>query len=665
MAPLQTGRGRNAESSKSDLPYLFINPPLTDPTAPYHSLSYLAATARQAGFANLSVIDANVESLNFVFDPSSAEAILHRINTWWPREPHTNLNILRSKITNIARQYASLSPTAAIEALKSEASFYSIDEYNKAVSTILDWLDIITFDGLPFSYSGFFVEDAGYANFSSMADMSDEEYLELLNQPLQKYYETILLQRAQEADPALIGISVNYTRQLPFAAWICKLLKRRLPNALICCGGTEVTDLAKTLSSPSLLFKLIEVDLVVVGEGDLTLPNILEHIAQDQFDFSRIAGVITKGEQTDRRLLLGEPVDLRILPTPAYDIWDWKAYWSPEPLVLYSPTRGCYWNKCTFCDYGLNDALPTSPSRERPILSVEQDIRAILQYSDNIYLAVDAISPSFLRRFCAAIRKMEKRIFWAAECRMERAIKQRELARDLKMAGCVAISFGLESGNQRVLDLIDKGVKIEEVPGLLQALSEYDIGVELMTFYGFPTETHEEALDTLMFLELHSPEWQITGFGHFELTAGAIVARQPEKFGIEILPSSNEIRRKLRWQHLNWDNECNYSTCRNYNAFNWITSGGPWLRPFLGGIDTAHTLLYFKRYGTKMKDITSSSKTSRRHGPVAEQLFAMHEYQHSLLLEGSEGGRWTSAQDWLGSVGDALVDDLKLDPIPG
>jgi anaerobic magnesium-protoporphyrin IX monomethyl ester cyclase len=631
-----------------ELHYVLVNPPLTDPTAPYHSLSYIVSTAKKVGFHNCTIIDANIEALNFVFSRSFAAKLLRRIASWSPDGSSSNWSALRMKLSKIASRYCATDPEQAVSQLRSEESFYIIEKYNQSISVILDWLDVVTFEGLPFSFNGFFVEHAGFANFSSVLDLSDESYLHLLNQPFQEYYDDHLMNKVRLCDPGLVGISISYTRQLPFAAWLCKLLRKVVPNAVICCGGTEVTDLVKLTRETYSAFQILDCDVIVAGEADSTFPEILEMVAAGRVNFQSMPGVLTpKCKAAIPRSQLSRTEDITKHPSPVYDIWNWDAYWSPEPFVLYSPTRGCYWNKCTFCDYGLNDNLPTSPSRERPIALVNEDLNAIQRISNNVYLAVDAISPSFLRKFSLAVCDRQRPVFWSAECRIEKSIATKDLAALLKAAGCIMISFGLESGNQRVLGLIDKGIDIANVPSLLKALADNHIGVQLMTFYGFPTERHDEALDTLMFLESSSDSWQLVGFGRFELTSGAIVARESSRFEIEVLPGDDDITRTMSWRHTTQATNDEFSYGRDYSCFDWITQTKFWLRPFLGGIDTAHTFLYCKRFGTDFGKLATRINKVREHSPLSAELLDLHVFHVNLDRSRKGCAHWSDARQWL------------------
>src|SRR5262249_16033083 len=143
---------------------------------------------------------------------------------------------------------------------------------------------------------------------------------------------------------------------------------------------------------------------------------------------------------------------------------------------------------------------PTSPSREVSIERLVEDLRNLSKLTKYVYFAVDAMSPRFVKKLCAAIIDNEIDLRWSAELRLEKTFFDKTFGRMLRKAGCVAISFGYESGSQRVLDLIDKGVQISGVPAVLRELADNNIGAQMMGFVGFPSETPEEARTTFQFL---------------------------------------------------------------------------------------------------------------------------------------------------------------------
>jgi hypothetical protein len=212
-----------------------------------------------------------------------------------------------------------------------------------------------------------------------------------------------------------------------------------------------------------------------------------------------------------------------------------------------------------------------------------------------------AISPAYLRRFAQTIIENGFSMHWSAELRLERLF-QTELAHQLRKAGCVCISFGYESGSQRVLNLIDKGVKIHDVPGVLKELSHVGIGAQMMGFIGFPTETFEDASTTFEFLHKTNNYWSLSGIGDFVLTSGAIVAKRYHDFGIDKVCAydGDDIVRDLHWIE---EGRMRVQGDMRSPSINKISKSLRKFvddRPFVGGIDSAHSILYFAKYGPSL-----------------------------------------------------------------
>ncbi|MFD7868447.1 hypothetical protein [Streptomyces sp. NPDC059783] len=163
---------------------------------------------------------------------------------------------------------------------------------------------------------------------------------------------------------------------------------------------------------------------------------------------------------------------------------------------------------------------------------------------------MDAMSPRYLRTLAAALAESSLDLRWSAELRLECTFPKRAVGELLAASGCVAVSFGYESGSQRVLDLIDKGVRIDVVPEVLTEPARNGIAAQMMGFTGFPTETRAEAPATYEFLRDHEKLWTTSGIGVFSLTPGSIVAKDPGRFGIDVLPlpASDDIRRYVPWR---------------------------------------------------------------------------------------------------------------------
>ncbi|SEL15127.1 B12-binding domain-containing radical SAM protein [Streptacidiphilus jiangxiensis] len=584
-----------------EVPYLLVSPPVTDPTTAYHSIPYLVGATRAAGHTRCGCVDANLDAFEYLAAPERFGAALEearRVRAEVESAPSpTRRDELRYRLSLAAEGLDATAAREAVRIFQDPELFYHPPTYAQAVGVMGRWLDLLSLHTPVGVLDGFSMRGKSGVNLCSTADLADQSVIDAVARPFEGYLDEVFRRQLLDEPWEVVGFSIGYTSQLPVALRMARLVRAVLPEAVVVLGGTEIGDLVKYTGDRDRLWQVLrDVDLVVPGEGEAALVGILDAV-RDGRPLSGITGVMTR-DRADTPVVYGS---VATPPAPAYDVWDWARYWSPEPVLLYSPTRGCYWNKCTFCDYGLNTDRPTSPSRERPIASVLADLteaRAIGRY---VYFAVDAMSPRYLRGLSAALAGSDLDLRWAAELRLERTFPERAVGQLLADSGCVAVSFGYESGSQRILDLIDKGVKIANVPAVLKELADSGVAAQMMGFTGFPTETTQEAYATHEFLHEHEELWTTAGIGLFSLTPGSIVAKEPERFGVEALaPSrSDDVRRYLPWRdmstgEIHWPDGTDPRIPQEYVA---RTRRVEFDRPWTGGIDSAHTLLYFGRYG--------------------------------------------------------------------
>jgi radical SAM superfamily enzyme YgiQ (UPF0313 family) len=649
---------------------LLAYPPITDPTSPYHSLVYLASFARARGFDAIQIRDTNVEALNYLAQP----AVLRELLDGWRRREaafsqKTSLSgseqveyrqLLRSRL---------LGPESARDAigtLRDPDRFYDYAAYHDAVRTILTWLGSLSLDAFPGQFDHGFDLNATPANLSSVDELSDPEVLERIVGPFKRYFDDVFLPFVRKERFEAVGLNVTYTSQLPYALWLARQIRRELPQAYVVCGGTEISDVWKYAVRRDRLGELFAgVDACIVGEGETAFAEMLGALR----DGRRPAGVTNAvhfeaGVATAPARITYE--DLEALPTPDYTLMADAGYFSPERFVYYSPTRGCYWNRCTFCDYGLNFGTPTSPWRQRKPQTVLDDLREISKHARFVYLSVDVLAPGFLSKLARAVAEAGIEIRWAAEMRLEKAFTA-ETCADLRRSGCVAVSVGFESGCQRILDLIDKGTKPAQIAATLGDFRQNGIAVQMMGFTDFPGETEAEALESITFLAEHRDRWTVGGLGEFTLTPGAIVAMRPEDFGLlEHGPhEGHDIARLLRYRERSPksdDERENVARAKRQLRRQHFD------RPFAGGIDTPHSMFYYDRFGCAFPDALVSSLERARGaisgsvplalngafaGGVAFEAWACVD---ASILEatrtriGREEGRQLSARDFLGRL---------------
>jgi len=578
---------------------LLLNPPFLDPTLPPHFAAYLCGAARAAGLdCELTFLDLNVELIAELSTESSFAQYAREISSYIETlERNDRLSRLDQSRLKYFRRFTGLNPgdvAQAISTFSTEERFYDFGLYQGAVTTLRRYVDAICALGLPGAFTFWDSNHHRYSELSSIDEICDpvleSAFWGPFERPLKKLLQPVIRSR-----PKVIGLSCNYESQLIFTVLLAKFLHLHVPSATLCIGGTEVTSIYKSIKNQKRLWELFPPTAhLVVGEGESAFTCLLRAALGDgQLDHPNI--VTCAGDK--QKITTAKIEDINAIGSPDYSIFDFSKYLSPEPVVLYSPTRGCYWNKCTFCDYGLNFGMPTSPSRQRNLAEALSELHAISKFSRMVYFAVDAISPSYLSRLGNGISHQQLGISWSAEIRLEAAISVRALATKLAEAGCIALSFGFESGSQRVLDAIKKGTKIGDVPELISSLTENGIHVQLMGFFGFPGETSGDAEETISFLRSQVNNFTILGMGNFVLTPGAIIAREPERFGIaSVIDDDADIVRRLRWRDASEIARNGNENATFARAASTEFGVAKLPRPFVGGIDTAHTLLYFRKF---------------------------------------------------------------------
>jgi hypothetical protein len=201
--------------------------------------------------------------------------------------------------------------------------------------------------------------------------------------------------------------------------------------------------------------------------------------------------------------------------------------------------HGCYWGKCTFCDISLDYIKLYEPIAAK--LLVDRMEELIAQTGENGFHFVDeAAPPALMREVALEIIRRRLTVSWWTNIRFEKSFSA-DLCQLLKASGCIAVSGGLEVASDRLLELIKKGVTVEQVAQVTRNFTESGIMVHAYLMYGYPTQTIQETVDSLeMVRQLFELGILQSGFWHqFAMTTHSPVGMFPEEFGV--VPHQNEI----------------------------------------------------------------------------------------------------------------------------
>ncbi|MGW2651719.1 radical SAM protein [Streptomyces sp. NPDC001393] len=222
----------------------------------------------------------------------------------------------------------------------------------------------------------------------------------------------------------------------------------------------------------------------------------------------------------------------------------------------------------------------TEPSPQIRIRRPEQvvhDMAALAaKHGSDSFMFVDEIMTlTSLRGVSRELNDGGHELYWYGETRFSKGLDD-ELAAALRRSGCRRLDLGLESYNQRVLDLMRKGTKVDDIEPSLKALLGNKVPVHLFCMTGFPGETEEEALRTQEFaakalrrsVEEFGVPYSTAANGPFILDVLSPVGERPDLFGVELIPPDEG-------EDLAFDLDYTVSTGLSRQDAARLTSGGP------------------------------------------------------------------------------------------
>lgn len=319
--------------------------------------------------------------------------------------------------------------------------------------------------------------------------------------------------------PKYIGITAS-TVAIDHAGKLASRLKKAKKDLIIIIGGPHVTALPK-----ETLLDYPAFDLAVIGEGEEVLAELLPVLDRGK-DLESVQGLAfrqgRKIVMTERRSYIE---NLDALPIPAWDLLpSLKRYYrsSPQsfnrlPSTSLVTSRGCPY-QCTFCDRSVfgNHLRSYSPDyvlEMLKILSREYGIKHILIDDDTF-----TISKQRLREICNLMIKEKLDLTWTCLARVDTV--DESILRLMKKAGCWQILYGIESGDQEILDKLQKGITLKQVKKALKMTCQANIRTKGFFILGTPFETKRTIKKTIDFMKkIKLDDFHMTYFTPFPGTA--------------------------------------------------------------------------------------------------------------------------------------------------
>lgn len=332
-----------------------------------------------------------------------------------------------------------------------------------------------------------------------------------------------------DSSPDVVGFSI----QGKPTAFLKEIIKRvhsdlRVP---VIIGGAQTPYWTK-----EELFQFMEecmVDFAVIGQADNSLPELLNKLSNHK-DPDNIPNLIYKIKGQFRYENKNLSLDLNYLPYPDFDQFDLDLYLSPERIIPLISSRGCSWNRCTFCTH------QKYASNQVKYISIQEIVETIKYLSDRyktknfVFNDAEITSERFFSISEALVDQKLGNIFnLSCLCRFENAFLTEEIFSKGKEAGFTTITWGLESASNRIRELMKKGESIELCTSVLKLSARSGIRNFCFLIFGFPGETIQEANDTLKYIEDNVQYIQHSFAGTFNLNRFSTIGRNIKKWGIE------------------------------------------------------------------------------------------------------------------------------------
>ena len=348
--------------------------------------------------------------------------------------------------------------------------------------------------------------------------------------------------------PDVVAVTAPFPGNVYGAFRMAQVIREVAPDTKLILGGGWVNTELRSLRDPRVFDYF---DYLTLDDGERPLLNLLTRLS------GRPAGLVRTYLRRGDEVVLENDLTQHDIPQgntgiPTYEGLPLDHYvsllemlnpmhrlWSDGRWNKITVAHGCYWKKCSFCDVSLDYiGRYDKPSTD---LIIER-IRSLIAETGEtgFHLVDEAAPPAGLRALAKRLIAEKLAITWWGNIRFEKTFTP-ELCQLLAQSGCVAVSGGLEVASDRLLELMKKGVTVEQVARVARAFTDAGVMVHAYLMYGFPTETVQDTIDALERVrQLFAAGCIQSAYWHrFTATAHSPIGLNPEAYGITLRPPEN------------------------------------------------------------------------------------------------------------------------------
>jgi anaerobic magnesium-protoporphyrin IX monomethyl ester cyclase len=481
---------------------VLLFPPAVDPRAPHLAIPSLAAALRQEG-ARVTAFDLNLRGMLWLVQRERLEAAHVTVLA---RVANTRDNV---SITATLRDVLARAPMAidgvdgALRTLRSAEGFLDPDRYNEARALLRCALALVSaaHPGVRCDISNavYEVEGCDRSRLADLVRVTGDPALNLFDE----LWRAELLPQLANDRPDVVGVSILNGQQIIPGLMLARLLKESGHTVII--GGTVYAKFVPELLARPEFFRHF-CDGVVPYEGEAAFRAL---VRQGSWGDAPVPNLIRLNREG--RASIGPAVaeEVDALPTPDFSVLPLHDYLAPFPVLPILTGKGCYFNRCKFCDIPHINEVAGKPYRVRRAETIAADLELLhaSHGARHFVITDETLSPRLLLQLADAIDARpslrDARMRFVGYARLEPGFTP-DACKRIHAMGVRKLFFGLESASQQTLDQMDKGIRVDTATQVLRHCVDAGLAVHVFSMIGFPQEDEASARLTHAFFVEHA-----------------------------------------------------------------------------------------------------------------------------------------------------------------
>lgn len=359
----------------------------------------------------------------------------------------------------------------------------------------------------------------------------------------------------------IIGITIPFEQNLIASLTLGKLLKERTNVKVVIGGVVPTTTIDGYINHPDMFGKYF--DHILIGDGEKSIVEYVKYL-EGKIPISEVSGLVYKNDNKIIRNKEQRIQNIKEIYQPSYDGINFNDYVLNNYIALEF-SKGCYWHKCIFCYNHL--------WKKYYIMNAKDAVDIIENLSKKYNITLfnimdDALNINFAEKFADEIIKRKLQINYVCFFRAEETLTY-DILKKLKLSGLCQCFFGIESGSERILNLMNKGINLKTAERIFKDCYEIGIDIDVGLIYGFPTENKDDLEKTIKFAERNKKYISNTHNFIFHLTKSSAMLTEEniKKLGITNIKQPEEFSDDIYYENAGLSREevCKILKERNIN----------------------------------------------------------------------------------------------------